>query len=153
MKMKYLIIILSHLIVIFARPEHSNFVGFSDDGKRLCRGFCVIPDNCPLVDCDSIEKSQRKPFATKCPAAECWDSTKRSILWPAENPFQYIQCHPVIGGWDALTRDCSCSTYFDFEKQICVYPFEWTNFCHLSEPLPPPIDCQIEFQIQPIVPY
>lgn len=102
--MKSLILFISYSIVILGRADPVKFMGFSQDGRKLCRKDCVIPKYCPLVNCDELSGKDSKMYVQNCPEPECWDSTRRSVLWSAHNPTQYLQCHPVIGGWEAMIR-------------------------------------------------
>jgi hypothetical protein len=130
--------------LIDAKPEYNEIVGVAPDGTLLCKGHCMTQHDCPPVACDSNEKILA---SDRCLPPECWDYSKRSLLWPAPHPALYYQCHPVIGGWEAVLRECSCSTYFDYDKQSCVHPFEWEKFCtETPDPIPAPMECYKEFQ-------
>jgi hypothetical protein len=119
--------------------ETNKVVGISPDGKLLCRGHCLSPYDCPPVECDLNIKPS---LNNHCYKPECWDSVKRSFLWPTAHPAYFYQCNPVQGGWDSVIRECSCATYFDYELQQCVHPYEWKRHCdETPEPLPLPLDC------------
>lgn len=111
-----------------------------------CRRNCGLAyaDSCPPVTCPSPELP---PISRVCTIPDCSRTTNRPFIFPHNDPNKYYQCRPknAMGEWESIVRDCGCETYFSYEEQRCVHPFEWFNQCSGTSNVPPaPIACPRE---------
>lgn len=93
-------------------------------------------NDCPVVDCP------KPPADRTCQRPVCTNGTNRQFVFPSPDPNFYYQCAPVLNangsyGWEVLERACGCMTLFNYARQACVHPHEWTSDCNAT-PNPPP---------------
>lgn len=144
--MKVLVILSSFLALSASNPLIRNGsvnIGYKN-GRIECRSACGRRfDECPQVPCE------QPPLDRSCQAPNCNLRINRKFVFPHSDPTKYFQCSPIfVSGnyeYEVLERDCGCLTYFDFARQACVYPQEWTAQCNAtSNPPPPPTACIVE---------
>lgn len=124
-------------------PSFEIFYERLADGSIGCRRNCrlAFAELCPPVVCPP---AVQPPLNRVCGSPDCTKPSDRSFLFPHVNPNKYFQCRPksAVGDWEALERSCGCETYFDYNEQRCVHPFEWANQCYgTASPPPAPVAC------------
>lgn len=144
--MKVLVILSTFAVLSASNPLVRNgniHIGYRN-GRMECRSACGREfGECPQVPCE------QPPLDRSCQAPACNHGANRQFVFPHADPTKFFQCTPIfVNGnyeFEALERDCGCQTYFDYARQACVYPQEWTAQCN-STPNPPqaPNACIVE---------
>lgn len=116
------------------------------DGTSVCREYCNDTDNlndCKIVPCP---ESKKLKLDSNCPVPDCTNEEIANMLWPVnEDAASFYQC-PAIGSWDPVKTHCGCETVFSYEKQQCIYPFEWTKDCFRHPDKPEVTHCVSQTQ-------
>lgn len=145
--MKSILITFAFIAVTMANPfadARNNVLVRYRNGRMECRSACGRRfENCPQVPCE------QPPLDRTCPAPNCSSGRSRQFLFAHADPRRYYQCAPnfVNGNYvfEVLVRDCGCQTYFDYAKQACVHPSDWSSQCNAtSNPPPAPNVCPVE---------
>ncbi|CAO1431274.1 unnamed protein product [Diamesa tonsa] len=127
-----------------AKPEPEivmtyNFLGVAECHIKCDSTFATCPEiNCP-----------KPPVNSACGKPDCSVGANRNFVFPSVDPTSFYQCMPqLVNGnavFVAIERACGCRTYFDYAKQACVHPFEFTPTCTATpSPLPPTRECIVE---------
>ncbi|CAO1431915.1 unnamed protein product [Diamesa serratosioi] len=138
------VLIVCLVAVASAMPEPEILMEYNIFGVAECRVSCNGAfATCPEINCP------KPPVDATCARPNCAVGANRNFVFASADPTSFYQCLPqLVNGsavWVVIERACGCRTYFDYAKQACVHPFEFTPTCSAtSNPLPPTRECVIE---------
>ncbi|XP_038122601.1 uncharacterized protein LOC6040803 [Culex quinquefasciatus] len=79
------------------------------------------------------------PLPVICGSPRCDTVRERELLWPSTVANQFYECVWVERFFQFIPFPKRCPNFylFDFMKQDCVHPLEWTDICPIYPTLPP----------------
>lgn len=119
----------------------------SSDCQTNCTQNLADPFPCPTSNCPPLIQPTLNRL---CSAPNCSNTDNRPFIFPHKDPNKFYQCRPIntFNAWEAIERHCGCETYFNYQEQRCVHPYEWVNLCSGTPINPPsPVPCMREYPL------